>query len=296
MVAAAYRTLEEWDAHPHAVATRELPAFDLNRLGADGDRPLPPADRPLEGVRVLDCSRVLAGPVAGMTLASHGADVLRVGADHLPTTDSGVMSTDFGKRRASIDLRTNEGKATFTRLLGDADVIIDAFRPGALESLGFGPDEVARIRPGIVMVQFCGFDWIDLWGGRRGFDSIIQSTIGIALAAASEGVIEHLHGEVLDHATGFLAAFAAMRGLARRQSEGGFWIARLSLLRTLNWLVGLGEGGEPETPIDLDAYTHEVDSAFGCMRAARAVGGLPASPSRWDRVPSEIGSSAAEWL
>jgi len=297
MVAVAYRTLEEWDAHPHATATKALPAFDLCRLGADGDRPLPPADRPLEGVRVLDCSRVLAGPVAGMTLASHGADVLRVGADHLPTTDSGVMSTGFGKRSANIDLRTNEGKATFTRLLEDADVMIDAFRPGALEALGFGPDEVARIRPGIVMVQLCGFDWIGPWGGRRGFDSIIQSTTGIALAAAGEdGRPVHLPVQALDHATGFLAAFAAMRGLARRQSEGSSWLARLSLLRTRNWLLALGDGGSPETPIDLDAYTHEVDSTFGRMRAVSAVGGLPASPPRWDRAPSEIGSSAAEWL
>ena len=295
MVGAAYRSLEEWDAHPHALATRELPPLELTKLGDDGDRKLPVADRPLEGVRVLDCSRVLAGPVAGMTLASHGADVLRVGAEHLPYT-SAVISTGFGKRNANIDLRTPEGRETFTRLLADADVLIDAFRPGALEVLGFGPAEVARIRPGIVMVQICAFDWDGPWGGRRGFDSIIQTTTGIALAGAGDdGAPVHLPVQALDHATGFLAAFAALRGLARRQSEGGSWLARLSLLRTRNWLVDLGSGETSEVATDFDAYMHEVDSGFGTLRAVTAPGAFAGSQPRWERAPSEIGSAAAGW-
>ncbi len=296
MVGAMYRTLEEWDAHPHAAATRGLPVLELTQLDGAGGRELALASRPLEGVRVLDCSRVLAGPVAGMTLASHGADVLRVGADHLPFTGA-VVATGFGKRNANIDLRSEEGRATFTRLLGEADVLIDAFRPGALASHGFSAEDVARIRPGIVVVQICAFDWDGPWGGRRGFDSIIQTTTGIAMAAAGEaGRPVHLPVQALDHATGFLGAFAAMRGLARRQSEGGSWLARLSLLRTRNWLVGLGEGGEPDEPIDLEEYMDEVDSGFGRLTAVRAVGGLAASPPRWDRAPSEIGSAAAEWV
>lgn len=296
MVGAMYRTLDEWDAHLHAAAKRALPVLELALLGNAGGRELSASERPLDGVRVLDCSRVLAGPVAGMTLASHGADVLRIGADHLPYTGA-VIATGFGKRNTNIDLRSDEERATFTRLLEDADVMIDAFRPGALEALGFGPEEVARIRPGIVLVQLCAFDWTGPWGGRRGFDSIIQTTTGIAMAAADEdGRPVHLPVQALDHATGFLAAFAAMRGLARRQSEGGSWLARLSLLRTRNWLVGLGGGGSPEAPVNLETYLHEVDSAFGRLSAVRAVGGLDASPPRWDRAPSEIGSAAAEWL
>jgi len=298
MVAAAYRTLDEWDAHPHAQATAKRPVLDFERIG-DGGGPLPSlsAARPLEGVRVLDCSRVLAGPVAGMTLASHGADVLRVGADHLPWTASGVQTTGFGKRNTNIDLRSPEGKATFTRLLGSADVLIDAFRPGSLAKLGFGPEQVARIRPGIVIVQICAFGWTGPWGGRRGFDSIIQSTTGIALAAAgADGRPAHLPVQALDHATGFLGAFAAIRGLTRRQQEGGSWLARLALLRTRNWLVGLGSGGAPEATVDLERYMHEVDSEFGRMHAVRAIGELPASPPRWDRAPSEIGSAPPEWL
>ena len=296
MVGAAYRTLDEWNAHPHAFATAGLPPLEVSRIGDADIRPFPAAERPLEGIRVLDCSRVLAGPVAGMTLASHGADVLRVGAEHLPTVDNGVISTGFGKRSAHIDLRTLEGKATFTRLLSEADVLIDAFRPGALESHGFGPAEVARICPGIVMVQLCAFDWSGPWAGRRGFDSIIQSTTGLALAASEDGAPKPLPVQVLDHATGYLAAFAALRALTRRQSEGGSWLARLSLLRTRNWLVNLGAGGEPDEPASLKRYTHELDSAFGTLTAVRPFDDLPASPARWDRAPSPVGSDSAEWL
>jgi len=295
MVGAAYRTLDEWNAHPHAQATASLPALDLTRLGEADVAPLPRAERPLEGVRVLDCSRVLAGPVAGMTLASHGADVLRVGASHLPTVENGVISTGFGKRSANIDLRTPEGKATFNRLLSGADVLIDAFRPGALERHGFGPSEVARIRPGIAMVQLCAFDWVGPWGGRRGFDSIIQTTTGIALAASEDGIPRHLPVQALDHATGYLAAFAALRALARRQTEGGSWLARLALLRTRNWLVALGEGGAADEPVDLSTYTQEVDSPFGGLTAVRPPDSLPISPPRWDRSPSLVGSDAPEW-
>ena len=117
MIAAAYRTIEEWDAHPHAQATAALPLLELSRIG-DAEVTLALAsERPLEGVRVLDCSRVLAGPVPGMTLASHGADVLRVGASHLPTVEIGVVSTGFGKRNTDIDLRTADGRQTFTSCL-----------------------------------------------------------------------------------------------------------------------------------------------------------------------------------
>lgn len=304
MVGAMYRTTDEWDAHPHAAATRHLPALELTRLGEAGGRELPRAVRPLEDVRVLDCSRVLAGPVAGMTLASHGADVLRVGADHLPVTGA-VVATGFGKRNTNIDLRSDEGREVFSRLLAEADVVIDAFRPGALAAHGFGAEEMARVRPGIVVVQICAFDWDGPWGGRRGFDSIIQTTTGIAMAAEDGRLVHlpapdrqptHLPVQALDHATGFLGAFVAMRGLARRQAEGGSWLGRLSLLRTRNWLVGLGDGGAPDAVVDLEPYMHDVDSAFGELTAVRSVGGLPASPPRWERAPSEIGSAPAEWV
>ncbi len=135
---------------------------------------------------MLDCLRLLAGPVAGMTLASHGAETLRVGADQLPTVANALIATGFGKRRVQIDLRPDRGRETFTELLKTADVLIDAFRAGALEALGFGERSVVAISPGITLVQLSAFDWDGPWGGRRGFDSIVQSTTGIVVTPPDE--------------------------------------------------------------------------------------------------------------
>ncbi len=115
-------------------------------------------------------------------LASFGADVLRVGADHLPSIPICVMATGSGKRNTSIDLRSSEGTETIRRVLADPDVWLDAYRPGAMDGYGLTPELVAELRPGIVIVQISAFDWIGPWAGRRGFDSIVRSTTGIRAA------------------------------------------------------------------------------------------------------------------
>ncbi len=322
MICAAYRTPGEWDAHPHAAATADLPLLTVDRLGdapprqpsptwtpapappvapapvtgdhADRSTPAPSSSRSLAGVRVLDCSRVLAGPVCGRTLAAHGADVLRVGAAHLPSVDVGVIATGFGKRNAFVDLDTPAGVERFTELLASTDVIVDAYRPGALAARGFPAERAAELNPGVVVVEICAFDWVGPWAGRRGFDSIVQSTTGIALGqAALIGSDEpvHLPMQALDFATGYLAAFAAARLVAEQARTGGSWRARLSLLRTRNWLVGLEEPRpfEPGPPPPTEPFTHEVSSPFGRITAVRPVAG------RWELPPTPLGSSAPTW-
>jgi crotonobetainyl-CoA:carnitine CoA-transferase CaiB-like acyl-CoA transferase len=284
MIASRLRTLDEWAAHPHAAATADLPLITVERIG-DGE-PRPGGRRH----RVLDCSRVLAGPVAGMTLAAHGADVLRVGAAHLPSVEIGVIATGFGKRNAFVDVATEPDR--FAPLLAGADVWIDAYRPGAIASHGFGVDAVV---PGSVVVQICAFDWIGPWAGRRGFDSIVQSTTGIvragSAAAGRDGLVP-LPVQALDYCTGLLAAFAAAR-LVRHQAEhGGTWRARLSLLRTRNWLVSLGgptpfEPARPAVPVDA---LHTVPTPFGAVTAALPIGGS------WSHGPQPLGSSDPAWL
>lgn len=304
MICAAYRSLDEWAEHPHAGACAALPLLEIDQIG-EAD-PLPATSvghglgGALDGVRVLDCSRVLAGPVCGRTLAAHGADVLRIGAAHLPSVQSGVLATGFGKRNADLDLRTPDGSARFAELLAGADVFVDAYRPGALAGLGFSAERAAAERAaagrrGIVVIEICGFDWVGPWAGRRGFDSIVQSTTGIAVSQAEvTGSTEpvHLPVQALDYATGYLAAFAAARLLARQRTVGGSWRARLSLLRTRNWLVGLGgpEPFEPGSRPPVDRFLHDVDSPFGTLRAVAPIAG------RWDRPPSPLGSSRPEWL
>lgn len=298
MIAAKLRTLGEWDEHPHGQATANLPIVSIEQIGESAPRQHPPGADPCGGLRVLDCSRVLAGPVCGQTLAGLGADVLRVGSPDLPAVPVCVMSTGFGKRNTFADLTTNNGRGVFGDLIDGADIWVDAFRPGALARHGFTPEAAAKRRPGIVIVQLCAFDWIGPWAGRRGFDSIVQSTTGIVDAGArAAGRLmpaepTPLPVQALDYATGYLAAAAAMRTVQHQSTAGGSWLVRLSLLRTRNWLVGLAPPASftPATPtIDEDDLT-TVDSDFGPLTAARPVFGRTASS------PRPLGSSDPVWL
>ena len=289
-IAARMRTIDEWDGHPHAVATAHLPLITVERIGAGPPRP---AGR---RHRVLDCSRVLAGPVCGMTLAASGADVLRVGSSRLPSVEVCVLATGFGKRNTDLDLATPDGADAFAHLLAGADVWIDAYRPGALAGLGFPPE---RAEPGSVVVQLSAFDTAadtdGPWAGRRGFDSIVQTTTGIVaegMARSGRDVPTPLPVQANDYCTGLLAAFTARRLLDHQAQVGGTWLARLSLLRTRNWLVGLAP------PVDFDPapVTHEpgalqtVDTDWGRLTAARAIGG------GWDGPPRPLGTSPPVWL
>lgn len=285
MIAARMRSLDEWAAHPHALATADLPLITVERIG-DG-----PPREPDRAARVLDCSRVLAGPVAGMTLAAHGADVLRIGAPYLPSVEIGVVSTGFGKRNAFVDVTTGEGRATFAELLAGADVWIDAYRPGAFVQHGFGLEAVA---PGSVVVQLCAFDWVGPWTGRRGFDSIVQTTTGIAAEGMRQAGTDRptpLPVQALDYCTGLLAAFAARRLIEHQSAQGGTWLARLSLLRTRNWLVGLRAPGRftPSRPRIDDTALHTVPTEWGELTAPRPIGGA------WSTPPRPLGSSAPTW-
>lgn len=294
MIAAAYRTTDEWNDHPHAVAVRQLPLLDFVAVGDGPSRSRPTGDLPLIGVRILDCSRVLAGPVAGQTLANLGADVIRVGAEHLPSVDIGVMATGTSKRNAYVDLRTAEGRVTFTDLVRGAHVIIDGFRPGALAQYGFSAEEIIALSPGVSVMEICAFDWIGPWANRRGFDSIVQSTTGIALASAEHcGAAEpvHLPVQSLDYCTGFFAAAAAIRAIAENRTTGGSWNAKLSLLRTRNWFVGLG-GPKPfeQTPLVASPeHVATVTSDFGELELVRPFVG------RWRHGPRRLGTSEPVW-
>ncbi len=286
MIAARLRSLDEWGEHSHAAATSALPLMSVQRIG-DG----PPRARERR-LRVLDCSRVLAGPVAGMTFAAHGADVLRVGSRRLPSVEIGVVTTGSGKRNAFVELDTARGSATMRGLLGGADVWIDAYRPGALAGRGFEP---RAMRPGGVVIQLSAFDWVGPWAGRRGFDSIVQSTTGIVVAgteaARATGPLP-LPVQALDYCTGLLAAFAGARLVQHQAVEGGTWLVRLSLLRTRNWLLSMGgpRPFTPATPVSKPSDKHTVATPFGVVTVAKPISGS------WAHGPQPLGSSAPQWL
>ena len=297
LIGAFVRTIDEWDEHPHAKATSGLPLLTVEQIG---DAP-PSSHRPITKLRVLDCSRVLAGPVAGQMIAGFGADVLRLGAAHLPSVEVGVISTGFGKRNAFADLRSSSGRASMTELLSGADVWIDAYRPGAMSSHGFTPAHAAALRPGLVIVQVSAFDWVGPWAGRRGFDSIVQSTTGVRWAGGEHAVDAHgeptgarpigLPVQALDYATGFLAAGVAAQLVQHQRDIGGSWLARVSLLRTRNRLVAMGrpDSYRPSPALADPRHLDSVDSEFGRVTAVTPFAG------RWHGPPTPLGTSETRW-
>ncbi|MEV4375908.1 CoA transferase [Streptosporangium sp. NPDC049644] len=301
--AAAMRSRAEWREHPQARGVTAAPLVGLTRLGETrlGDpggvrAPRRGGRRPLDGVRVLDLTRVIAGPVATRTLAAHGAQVLRVGAGHLPEVPGLVIGTAFGKRSCHLDLRTAAGSAALRDLVAGADVFVQSYRPGALRSLGFGPGELAAIRPGIVCVDVSAYGGHGPWALRRGFDSLVQMACGIAHEGGDGSRPHPLPAQVLDHATGYLAAFGAMAALLRRSAEGGSWRVELSLAGTARWLDGLGRVDGAATPEpDVADLIEETDSVFGRLTYLRPPGTVGGISPYWASPPPENGEHPPAW-
>jgi crotonobetainyl-CoA:carnitine CoA-transferase CaiB-like acyl-CoA transferase len=305
LCAALIRTPDEWAALEQAAALARLPLMQIERIGDAPPEPVGQgAERPLAGVRVLDLTRIIAGPVAGRALAQHGAQVLLVNGPHLPNIAPLVIDTGRGKRSATVDLRDADGCATLRALAADADVFLQAYRPGALAARGFSAEDVARVRPGIVYVSICAYGHTGPWAARRGFDSLVQSASGIAWTetrAAQAESPRHLPCQALDHATGYLAAFGALAALARRAKEGGSWHVRLSLTQTGRWLQSLGlvEGGLRAPDLTFDDVRdglERVASPFGELLATCPAEALSVTPPHLDLPPVPIGSDDARWI
>ena len=240
------RTMDEWAKHPQAAAIASLPLMEIVKIGGSQPEKLPDGDRPLSGIRVLDLTRVLAGPTCARTLAEHGADVLKISAAHLPNLGYQEYDTGHGKLSAHLDLREPEDVETLRGLVRDADVFSQGYRPGTLGTRGFSPEALANVRPGIVFVSLCAFSHVGPWALRRGFDTVVQTVSGITarqgelFPGAAPGP-QFYPVSAIDYLTGYLMAFGAMVALARRVREGGSWLVRISLAQTGRWLVGWGE-------------------------------------------------------
>ena len=303
LVATATRSLAEWDGHEQGRAVAAGPVLSIERLGDAPPQPLPAGPRPLSGVRVLDLTRVIAGPVCARTLAVHGADVLAVTAAHLPQMAPLVIDCGRGKLSTFIDLRAANGHDALQRLLRDADVFVQGYRPGAMASLGFGPVEAARLRPGLVYVSLSAYGPDGPWAQRRGFDSLVQNANGMNQAeaeAAGAPQPKPLPCQALDHASGYLMAFGALTALARRATTGGSWHVRVSLARTGQWIRGLGRvpdglrGPDPSFEEVRDRL-EDVDSGFGRLTAVRHAAVMAETPATWARPAVRLGTHAPSW-
>ncbi|MEH3085902.1 MAG: CoA transferase [Xylophilus ampelinus] len=303
LVVAALRDFAAWDATPQGRAVAALPLMRFERLGDAPPLDWPPLSDgapPLDGIRVLDLTRILAGPVGGRALAAYGADVMLVNAPHLPNIDA-IADTSRGKRSAHVDLGMAEGCATLGRLVEGAQVFVQGYRPGALAHRGFGPEAVAARRPGIVQVALSAYGEDGPWAGRRGFDSLVQTAMGFNRAegeAAGGAGPRPLPMQILDEATGYLIAFGAAAALRRQRLEGGSWLVRVSLAQTGHWLRGLGRvpgGFACEKPADLSPWQETGDSGFGRLCAIRHSARLSATPARWHRPSVPPGTDPAAW-
>ena len=299
---ARMRDFAAWDAHPQAATVASLPLVAIRRIG---DAPAEPfrgaAARPLAGLRVLDLTRIVAGPVAGRTLAAHGAEVLLVTAAHLPAIPVLVADTGRGKRSAAVDLRDAAGRETLRELVRGADVFLQAYRPGALAGRGFGPDALAALRPGIVSLSLSAYGAAGPWAGRRGFDSLVQTASGFnraeGEAAGTPGEPRPLPVQALDHASGYLLALGALAALLRRAEAGGSWHVEVSLARTARWLRDLGRvaDGFGVPALDPAPFLETTGSGFGRLTAVRHAAVLEGVPAGWERPSVPLGTHPARW-
>nr|ART36881.1 D192 [uncultured bacterium] len=304
MCAALVRERTEWEALPQAQAVAKLPLFEIIRIGDAGRERLPEGERPLSGVRVLDLTRVLAGPVAGRDLASHGADVLRVTSDNLPGfPDSVDIDTGHGKRSANLDLTTNNGRAILEALASESDIFLQSYRPGALDAYGFSPERLAELRPGIIYVTLSAYGHEGPWASRRGFDSLVQSASGIVFEqSAGATPPRHMPAQALDYVTGYLLAFGAIVALRRRAREGGSYLVRCSLAQTGRWLWNLGRTDfDPAALPNLDPdgvadLLMTSESKKGLLTHLAPVLQMSETPPRWERASSPLGSDEPIWL
>jgi crotonobetainyl-CoA:carnitine CoA-transferase CaiB-like acyl-CoA transferase len=302
------RTMDEWAMHPQAAAVASLPLMEIVKIGDSPPQELPDGDRPLAGVRVLDLTRVLAGPTCARTLAEHGADVLKITAAHLPNLGYQEYDTGHGKLSAHLDLRERKDLETLRGLVREADVFSQSYRPGTLGNRGLSPEALAQLKPGIVFVSLSAFSHAGPWASRRGFDTVVQAVSGISsrqgelFPGAAPGP-QFYPVSAIDYLTGYLMAFGVMVALARRAREGGSWLVRNSLAQTGRWLVGRGEVPEAElenvpkefTSAELERWTIASDTPAGRLHHLGPVVRLSETPPRWTRPSVPLGYHAPVW-
>src|SRR5229473_718043 len=302
------RTQAEWKQHPQAAAIAALPLMEIVRIGDSPPEPLPAGDRPLAGIRVLDLTRVLAGPTCARTLAEHGADVMKISAAHLPNLGYQEWDTGHGKLSAQLDLRQPADLETLRGLVREGDVFSQGYRPGSLAGRGLAPEELAVLRPGLVYVSLSAFGHSGPWAGRRGFDTVVQTVSGMTTRQAeivpgkTEGP-QFYPVSAIDYCTGYLMAFGAMVALARRAEQGGGWLVRISLAQVGRWMADLGEvpaaslKGVPEefSAAELESWSTTSETPSGRLRHLRPVVQMSETPAHWARPSVPLGYHRPVW-
>jgi len=332
-IVAKLRDFEEWDRHPQAIAMAASPLFSIEKIADCPPIPLPPLSkiypqnshqkkgdntsveqRPLSGIRVLDLTRILAGPVGTRTLAAYGADVMTVNSPFLPNIEH-IIDTGRGKRSCHIDLNTSQGKQTLRSLIADTDIFVQGYRPGSLVNKGFDAQTLANLKSGIIYTSLSAFGECGPWAEKRGFDSIVQSATGFNFAEAQASALTEAQAlpnttkplqslqpralpvQILDFAAGFLIAYASQVALLRRAQEGGSWQVKVSLLQTANWLRSMGQKDFDGSvkPNDFSRAASSFPSTYGILKAMPHAAKFSNTPPRFDMPSVAPGTHAAKW-
>jgi crotonobetainyl-CoA:carnitine CoA-transferase CaiB-like acyl-CoA transferase len=302
------RTQAEWARHPQAAAVAALPLMEIMRIGDSAPEPLPTGDRPLSGIRVLDLTRVLAGPTCARTLAEHGADVLKITGAHLPNLGYQEWDTGHGKLAAELDLRTPGDVDILRGLVHKADVFSQGYRPGTLGNRGLSPEELTAMRPGLVYVSLSAFGHTGPWASRRGFDTVVQTVSGMTIRQA-DSIPGKASGpqfypvSAIDYCTGYLMAFGAMVALARRTREGGSWLVRISLAQVGRWIADLGEVPDAAlrdipaefTASELQRWSMASETPCGRLDHLKPSVQLSETPPYWARPSVPLGYHRPVW-
>ncbi|MHB8381708.1 MAG: CoA transferase [Candidatus Binataceae bacterium] len=303
---ARLRSAAEWRAHPQGAALADAPIVELLRIGDAPPRALehPRAGetgaRPLSGIRVLDLTRVLAGPTCARTLAEHGAEVLHVRSPKLPSIEPFVIDTNPGKRSCYLDLEQPGDARRLRALVSGADVFSQGYRPGALARRGFSPEALAEMRPGIVVVSINCYGHEGPWVARPGWEQLAQTVSGMAHEHAGEEHPALVPAAVNDYITGYLGALGVLRALARRAAEGGSWHVRVSLSRTAVWVMSIPRVSADAAPLGLDPaaiapWLIEMDTKWGRLTRLGPIARMSATAPRWDLPPAPLGSNPPAW-
>lgn len=299
--AAEMRTAEAWHQHPQGQAVAQEPLMHWHEIHTDVEpRPLRIIPgRPLAGIRVLDLTRIIAGPVATRYLAMLGADVLRI--DPPAWDEAGLVETTLGKRCATLDLKQANQLEQFVALLAQADVLIHGYRGDALERLGLDVARRSAINPRLVDVSLNAFGWTGPWANRRGFDSLVQMSTGIAAAGQAFYQKDKPHPlpvQALDHATGYLLAAAAIRGLTRLHSAGHAVRACTSLARMADVLLQFPDDAAANTvntQEQLRYFSQLEQSGFGPLRRLEPPLYMESVTPVWQHPASKLGTSPPVW-
>lgn len=300
------RTPDEWLAHPQGQYLSARPVIEIRKVRDGAPKPVASTTRPLDGVRILDLTRILAGPIAGRTLAEHGADVLMVTAPHLPQVAEHVRDTSHGKRSCFLDFEVPEQAAIFRDLVETADVITDGYRPGALTKKGFGREQLFDLCPGLIHLSVSCFGSGGPFKDRAGWEQVAQAVTGICHTqgeAIGAGQPKLVYATMCDYLTGYMGALGVMLALARRAKEGGSYEVNVSLCQSGMFIQRQGYvdsfAAAPGSLTDAEVaklYINTDTPNHGRMLTFGPVLKMSETPPRWVRPAPDFGKDQPVWI